>query len=252
MINSYLTERLKTQLTEKMETESEADFADSHAAVSNCNTGCLFSPLLLLASWGLTPDPHIDTTESLKAHLLTLMQTITNTTVVDLSDEEYVTSILPSFEEIIERFGLECVVFLPTPFDKSPTGKKAVVRSPYNEGKAEIRLRFAIIACFGINSDFFPSILSYFYLLMSRTNGEMKKIKFQWDDIRGIAKGRSERNQSQMTIGEEYEDNFFHLDISGRGMVDLMFSNKDLRDSAFRAFNSLKLSRRGCYSSLST
>jgi hypothetical protein len=51
-------------------------------------------------------------------------------------------AIVSAFEELLDKFGLECVVFLPITEASQPTGKKCVLRSKLGEGKVEIRLRF--------------------------------------------------------------------------------------------------------------
>ena len=77
----------------------------------------------------------------------------------------------------------------------------------------------------------------------------MKKIKFQWADVICVKKGRDPDLCSQMSVAESFEERFLHISILRRGVVNLMFSSKDLRNSCVQAFELLCSQRRDAGSS---
>lgn len=107
----------------------DSDDNFEYKPVSNCNIGCKI-PLLWV--FGITSADEVPVTQE------SLLAEISKTPVP--SGSEYATEVLPVFEDLLDSFGLECVVFLASGA-KSPTGKKCVVRSPSGEGRGEIRLR---------------------------------------------------------------------------------------------------------------
>jgi hypothetical protein len=102
----------------------------SHSKVSNCDIGCRVPFLSFFADLiaGAAPlDPDAESTALLSKMLV--------------SKETSSGRIIASFEELIDKFGIECVVFLPSADASQPTGKKCILRSKLGDGKAEIRLR---------------------------------------------------------------------------------------------------------------
>lgn len=104
---------------------------DWHPKPSNCNIGCRVPFLSFIAD--LIVGPAVADDPEAECHAL--MATLCS---YDLQDQ---TRIISTFEELTDKFGLECVVFLPIAEFVQPTGKKCVLRSKLGEGKVEIRLR---------------------------------------------------------------------------------------------------------------
>ena len=107
---------------------------NSSSRTSNCNAGCripFFSYVQeFVLGTQLTAGP-----EAENAALLD------SVVILGFEDEdEYKFGILPKVELLLDKFGIECVVFYPTE-DAMPTGKKAILRSRLGEGRVEIRLR---------------------------------------------------------------------------------------------------------------
>ena len=100
---------------------------------SNCTNGCRI-PFLSYFE-GFLLGAQIEQSED-----AVLLDSVMFSGFVD--EEEYGNGILPKVETLLDKYGIDCVVFYPTSDGLAPTGKKATIRSKMGEGRVEIRLRF--------------------------------------------------------------------------------------------------------------
>ena len=124
---------------------------------------------------------------------------------------DYSERVLPQLETLLDKHGIEVVIYLPTSKRNRPIGKKCVIRSKKGEARVEFRVR---------------------------TGGEMKKMRFNWSEVEKIGVVPQAPQATE-------NDCFMFMQITDRGSVTLQFESKSLRDATLMGFRLLSKKREG-------
>jgi len=138
----------------------------------------------------------------------------------------YAERVLPQLEVLLDKHGIESVVYLPSKAGgQQPVGKKCMIRSYMDQARVEFRVRSA---------------------------GELKKMKFDWADIDEMGAGKYADSSSSgsspvaTTAAKKSQANcYMFIKIKDRGTVDLRFESKPLRDATLMGFKLLQVKRSG-------
>jgi len=139
----------------------------------------------------------------------------------------YAERVLPQLEVLLDKHGIESVVYLPSKGGgQQPVGKKCMIRSQMDQARVEFRVRSA---------------------------GELKKMKFDWSDIEEMGAGKYADSSSvasaspgAATASKKGQANcYMFIKIRDRGTVDLRFESKPLRDATLMGFKLLQQKRQG-------
>jgi len=138
---------------------------------------------------------------------------------------DYAERVLPQMETLLDKHGIESVVYLPTKAGgQQPVGKKCMIRSKLTDPRIEFRVRSA---------------------------GELKKMKFEWADIEEMGPGKNAAAVAAAASGKTSASGsnatsnlgFMYMKIKDRGTVDLRFESKSLRDATLMGFKLLQVKR---------
>jgi len=138
----------------------------------------------------------------------------------------YAERVLPQLEVLLDKHGIESVIYLPSKAGgQQPVGKKCMIRSYMDQARVEFRVRSA---------------------------GELKKMKFDWADIEEMGAGKFADSSSASaspgatTATKKGQANcYMYIKIRDRGTVDLRFESKPLRDATLMGFKLLQVKRQG-------
>jgi hypothetical protein len=138
----------------------------------------------------------------------------------------YQEKVLPQLEILLDKHGIESVVYLPSKGGgQMASGKKCMIRSYMGQARVEFRVRSA---------------------------GELKKMKFDWGDIEEMGAGKYADSASPTltpgggsapTAKKGQANCYFYIKIRDRGTVDLRFESKALRDATLMGFKLLAVKR---------
>ena len=137
----------------------------------------------------------------------------------------YQEKVLPQLEILLDKHGIESVVYLPSKGGgQLASGKKCMIRSYMGQARVEFRVRSA---------------------------GELKKMKFDWGDIEEMGAGKyadvspalTTPGGSAPTAKKGQANCYFYIKIRDRGTVDLRFESKPLRDATLMGFKLLAVKR---------
>lgn len=136
----------------------------------------------------------------------------------------YAERVLPQLEVLLDKHGIESVVYLPAKSGgQQPVGKKCMIRSYMDQARVEFRVRSA---------------------------GELKKMKFDWGDIEEMGAGKYADSAPTLatatpTSKKSQANCYMYIKIRDRGTVDLRFESKALRDATIMGFKLLQVKRQG-------
>lgn len=134
----------------------------------------------------------------------------------------YAERVLPQLEVLLDKHGIESVVYLPAKSGgQQPVGKKCMIRSYMDQARVEFRVRSA---------------------------GELKKMKFDWGDIEEMGAGKyadATPATATPTSKKNQANCYMYIKIRDRGTVDLRFESKALRDATIMGFKLLQVKRQG-------
>ena len=157
-----------------------------------------------------------DQTPSSAEEAETIIESILTATVLP----NYAERVLPQLEVLLDKHGIESVVYLPAKSGgQQPVGKKCMIRSYMDQARVEFRVRSA---------------------------GELKKMKFDWGEIEEMGAGKYADTSSTMSTPPSKKSQancYMYIKIRDRGTVDLRFESKALRDATLMGFKLLQVKR---------
>jgi len=168
--------------------------------VKGCTPSCVIPELLgaLTMGWGVpSPTERGSATTGNNNEMERLLSFVRQTPKESENFESAATSLL---EQIFANNGMIGTIYLPTSNGRAPSGKKCKIRCKMGDTKVEVSVRIG---------------------------GELKKFKFEWQEVTQITRGRGRNAMpppQKMPLNEKL---FVHMKIQDKGDCEFLFDEAE-------------------------
>lgn len=183
---------------------------------NGCTPSCVLPEIFgaLTLGWGSAPPRRgVSATNGCNRDMERLL---INLRQIPKDSENFERASIFLLEQVFANNGMLGTIYLPTSNGRAPSGKKCKIRCKLGDSKVEVSVRIG---------------------------GELKKFKFEWQEVTHFSRGRGGRIATPLSQNATINENLFiHLNIEDKGECEFLFDEEEFSE-IFYLFLSNRLSK---------